>query len=331
MVDWATPRVAPDCRASVLGALYTVPWPHIGQQLDVRATATTVEFFRNGELVKTWVRGRKGSNNVDWSDYPPDKIAFLQRTPAWCRRRAVEAGPSVAAVVNALLSVNVLHRLRAAQGILRLGERHGSEGSTPPVSWRSAPATPSTGPSRGCWSPVTTASTASPRPPATCRLPTRTRRPLRGGDPVTQVHQLQTTLRTLKLSGMLDTLDARLDQARAGELGHLEFLQVLCEDEIARRQRKVLGERIHRARFEEPTTLEDYDFGFNPKVPAAQIRDLASCNFIEEHESVILYGPVGVGKTHVAQALGHMACRRGFAVLFTFGHQQVSPGRLGQF
>lgn len=133
---------------------------------------------------------------------------------------------------------------------------------------------------------------------------------------MTHVHQLQTTLRTLKLSGMLDTLDARLEQARAGDLGHLEFLQVLCEDEIARRQRKVLGERIHRAHFEEPTTLEDYDFAFNPKVPAAQIRDLASCSFIEEHESVILYGPVGVGKTHVAQALGHMACRRGFSVVF---------------
>lgn len=127
MVDWVTPMVAPDCRASVLGALYTVPWQHIGQQLDARATAKTVEFFHNAQLVKTWVRGPKGSNNVDWSDYPPDKIAFLQRTPAWCRRRAAEAGPWVAAVVNDMLSVNVLHRLRAAQGILRLGERYGNE------------------------------------------------------------------------------------------------------------------------------------------------------------------------------------------------------------
>lgn len=127
MVDWVTPTVAPDCRASVLGALYTVPWPHIGRHLDARATATTVEFFRDGELVKTWVRGAKGSNNIDWSDYPPDKIAFLQRTPAWCRRRATEAGPSVAALVNDLLSVHVLHRLRAAQGILRLGERYGND------------------------------------------------------------------------------------------------------------------------------------------------------------------------------------------------------------
>jgi len=81
---------------------------------------------------------------------------------------------------------------------------------------------------------------------------------------VTQLHQLERTLRTLKLGGMLDTLDARLAQARAGELGHLEFLEVLCEDEIARRQAGALRRRIRRARFEEPTTLEEFDFTFNP-------------------------------------------------------------------
>jgi DNA replication protein DnaC len=133
---------------------------------------------------------------------------------------------------------------------------------------------------------------------------------------VTQLHQLESTLRKLKLSGMLDTLEARLSQARAGELGHLEFLQTLCEDEIARRGRKMLALRVHKAHFEEVVTLEDFDFGFNPKIPAAVIRDLASCNFIAAHESVILYGQVGVGKTHVAQSLGHLACRRGYSVAF---------------
>src|SRR6266542_6056575 len=116
---------------------------------------------------------------------------------------------------------------------------------------------------------------------------------------------------------MLDTLDARLAQARAGaDLGHLEFLEVLCEGEIARRAAKSLGERVRRARFEERVTLEEFDFSFTPKVPAALIRDLAALRFVAGGHSVILYEPVGVGKTHVAQALGHAACRRGHSVLF---------------
>ena len=98
---------------------------------------------------------------------------------------------------------------------------------------------------------------------------------------MTRTHQLQATLRTLKLGGMLDTLQQRLDQAHAGELGHLEFLQVLCEDEVNRRAAKALRERVRRAHFEEPATLEDFDFHFNPKLPTAQIRDLATCHFVE--------------------------------------------------
>lgn len=133
---------------------------------------------------------------------------------------------------------------------------------------------------------------------------------------MTRQHQLEDTLRTLKLSGMLETIEARLGQARAGELGHLEFLQVLCEDEVARREAASLIKRVRQARFEEAVTLEDFDFSFNPKVPAAVIRDLAALRFVEEGESVILYGPVGVGKTMVAQALGHLACRRGYNALF---------------
>ena len=86
---------------------------------------------------------------------------------------------------------------------------------------------------------------------------------------MTRRHQLETTLRTLKLSGMLDTLDARLGQARAGELGHLEFLQVLCEDEINRRDAAALMRRVRHARFEQTVTIEEFDFNYNPNVPAA--------------------------------------------------------------
>jgi DNA replication protein DnaC len=134
---------------------------------------------------------------------------------------------------------------------------------------------------------------------------------------MTRFHQLEASLKTLSLSGMLDTLDARLGQARAGELGHLEFLQTLCEDEITRRDAAALERRLRAARFEQTATIEDFDFSFNPKIPAAHIRDLATLRFLDAAESVILHGPVGVGKSHVAQAIGHAACRRGHSVVFT--------------
>jgi DNA replication protein DnaC len=127
---------------------------------------------------------------------------------------------------------------------------------------------------------------------------------------------LRDALRTLKLSGMLDTLDARLAQARSGELGHLEFLQTLCHDEIGRREQTAMGRRLHRAHFDAQTTLEEFDFHASPKLPVAQIRDLAALRWLHAGESVILYGPVGVGKTHVAQALGHLAIRHGADVRF---------------
>ena len=102
---------------------------------------------------------------------------------------------------------------------------------------------------------------------------------------------LRAALKTLKLTGMLDTLDARLAQTRDGKLGHLEFLQVLCEDEIARRDTAALARRVRRARFEQHTTFEDFDFTVSPKLPAAMLRDLAALRWLEAGESVILYGP----------------------------------------
>ena len=128
---------------------------------------------------------------------------------------------------------------------------------------------------------------------------------------------LAPVLKALGLSGILDTVDARLAEARAGTLGHAEFLQVLCEDELARRDAAKIARRIRAARFPGQATLEDFDFAYNPKLPAAQIRDLARLEFIAAGEGILAYGPVGVGKSHLAAALGHQACRRGHDVTFT--------------
>jgi DNA replication protein DnaC len=134
---------------------------------------------------------------------------------------------------------------------------------------------------------------------------------------VTREPQLEALLRSLKLPGMADMLAERLAQATAGKLGHAELLALLCGDEIARRDAAGLARRLAAARFEATCAIEDFDFGFNPDIPAGVIRDLASLRFLDQGESVILHGPVGVGKTMLAQALGQLACRRGHTAAFT--------------
>ncbi len=129
--------------------------------------------------------------------------------------------------------------------------------------------------------------------------------------------QLEALLRSLKLPGMADMLAERLAQARTGKLGHAELLALLCGDEIARRDAAGLARRLAAARFEATCAIEDFDFGFNPDIPAGVIRDLATLRFLDQGESVILHGPVGVGKTMLAQALGQLACRRGHTAAFT--------------
>jgi len=123
LAAWSTPKVGADCHAKVGLTLYSVPWRFIGRRLDARDGDRTVEFFADGELVKTWLRADRG-RRTDPADYPPEKIAFFMRTPVWCRRRAAELGPAVAELVNVLLENQALHRLRSAQGVVGLADKH---------------------------------------------------------------------------------------------------------------------------------------------------------------------------------------------------------------
>jgi len=130
------------------------------------------------------------------------------------------------------------------------------------------------------------------------------------------VETLQPRLRQLKLSGMGDAIGPRAEEARARQLDPLEFLLLLLDDELARREADGIARRIRQARFEETCDLRDFDFAYNPEIPKAKLWELASGRFIEEHAAVLVCGPTGVGKSFVAQALGVAACRQRRTVLF---------------
>jgi transposase len=123
LATWATAKIGPDIHAQVDKVLYSVPWQHIGKTADVRITATMVQFFLGGQLVKSHPRKVRGKQ-TDFGDYPPEKIAFHMRTPAWCRRQAASIGPACQQVISELLTDNALYRLRSAQGVIGLADKH---------------------------------------------------------------------------------------------------------------------------------------------------------------------------------------------------------------
>jgi transposase len=124
LATWSRAKVGPDIHIKAGRALYSLPWRLIGCSVDVRATATMVQVFHDGKLVKTHVRAERGKQ-TDFADYPPEKIAFRMRNPTWCRRQAAEVGPACTEVIDVLMELNALYRLRSAQGILGLSARHG--------------------------------------------------------------------------------------------------------------------------------------------------------------------------------------------------------------
>lgn len=138
---------------------------------------------------------------------------------------------------------------------------------------------------------------------------------------MTATDDLVPLLKKLRLSGVLQTLDLRTKQAVDDDLAHTEFLYRLLQDEGERRDAKQLDQRIRRASFEHGKTIEDFDFHFNPQIPKAKVLELATCAFIERHENVLLVGQAGVGKSHLAQAFGHRACRAGHSVLNVSAHE----------
>jgi DNA replication protein DnaC len=128
--------------------------------------------------------------------------------------------------------------------------------------------------------------------------------------------ELDRKLRSLRLSGMALALPARNQEAIHHQLAYRDFLELLVEDELTQRRDRLFARRLKQAGLPEVKTLEGFDWSFNPQVPKALLLDLATTQFIREHGGLLLLGPSGTGKTHIAVALGVQAIQAGYTVLY---------------
>jgi len=127
---------------------------------------------------------------------------------------------------------------------------------------------------------------------------------------------LKEACRQLRLSGLASSLDLRVQEATANQLPHAQFLELLLQDELNVRAQRQLERRKKAAGFRDLKPLEDFDWSFNPSIKRSQIFELAAGQFIRQHRDILLLGPPGVGKSYLAQALGHAALRCGFIALY---------------
>lgn len=132
-----------------------------------------------------------------------------------------------------------------------------------------------------------------------------------------QLERLQESLQRLRLFKSRERVEALLQEATTEELGYADFLDRLLTEEVSSKTAKNITMRTHLARFPFVKGLEAFDFSYQPSIDKKQVQTLANCHFIEHGENVVLLGPPGVGKSHLAVGLGLKAIERGYRVLFT--------------
>lgn len=136
--------------------------------------------------------------------------------------------------------------------------------------------------------------------------------------------ELDHALRKLRLSGMADTLDARLRQAQSQRQAPIDLVSALVGDELVRRQDRLIARRLQQARFRDADrSLDTFDFDFNKKMNRALIHELATARFILQREDALFLGPPGSGKSHLAQAIGRAAIHQGHRVLYREAHTLI--------
>ncbi len=130
------------------------------------------------------------------------------------------------------------------------------------------------------------------------------------------MENLKTKLRQFKLAGMVKSLESRNRFAIDNNITYLEFMELLMDDELVNRKANSFGKRLIKSKINTIKSIDEFDFNYQPKLNKKHILDLASCRFINENTNIVLMGKPGVGKTHLANAIGLEALKQGYNVLF---------------
>lgn len=131
------------------------------------------------------------------------------------------------------------------------------------------------------------------------------------------MNTLEDRIRQLRLPGMLISLESRNAYALENKISYLDFLELLLEDEWARRQYQQQHRKLQQSKLHQQKRLDNYDFSFQPELDKKVLMDLAACRYVHQQQNIIFMGKPGVGKTHLANALGLEAVHQGLNVIFT--------------
>ena len=293
-----------------------------------------VRIYHRGALLKVHPRQQRGGRATDPNDYPAELSPYTLRAPEQLQRRAAELGEAVGAFAERLFEGPLpWAKLRQGHKLLRLAERY-SPARLDAACLRRARGRPR--------STCAASSASSSRPSSRRRTPQQPQRPPPPGrfarpgavfaltshadhdrslTMTVTTAELRPLLKRLKLGPMLDTLPERIALARRDGLDYADFLQIVLADEVSRRDHGRLELRLRQAGFEQLCRLEDFDWSAQVRLDRRLLDAACSLRFLDRREHVLLVGPVGVGKSFLAQALGYAAVRSGHSVRFVTADQ----------
>ena len=289
-----------------------------------------VRFYARGLLIKTHPRKPPGGQAIDASDYPVERSVYAMRNVEALQHQAEAAGEVIGRYAAALLDSPLpWTRMRRVYALLGLVRRYGAARVTEVCTIALAADMLDIHRLKRMLEHGVAA--APPPPPARVMPPGRYLRPAsqyqlpfrsafegRGVSMTTTdviSPDLKTILRRLKLSRMLDTLPERLTLARQQKMPHQDLLLQVLSDEVARRDSLAITLRVQKARLDPTMRLDAWDTSAKVTFDRALLNELTALRFLDAHADITIVGPVGVGKTFLAHALGHIACRRGATVL----------------